>query len=70
VRVCFEDEAPAIGSGWRGVTIESVGPKWARIRETATGTPAKLRRAVWDVLHAHAARTAARKANPATKVAR
>lgn len=50
VRVHFMDEAPHIGSGRRGITIVALGHKWARIKETATGRPAKLKRALWDQL--------------------
>lgn len=46
--IFLDGEAPQIGSGRRGVYIESIGPKWARIRDAATGTPAKLKREVWD----------------------
>ena len=49
-RIHLQDECPAIGSGERGIQIVSVGPKWARFRETATQTPGKLKRAVWDRL--------------------
>jgi hypothetical protein len=44
----LEDQCPRIGSGRRGITILSVGPKWARFKETATGTAGKLSRRDWD----------------------
>lgn len=50
MRIHLDDECPRIGSGVRGVQIVSVGPKWARFKETATQTPGKLRRPVWDKL--------------------
>lgn len=40
-RVQFADEAPAIGSGWRGVAEIKVGRKWVTIVETATGYKAR-----------------------------
>ncbi len=53
-RIYFGDEAPAIGCGWRGVTIRKLGRKWAHIMETATGTRARLRLEVWERLFARA----------------
>lgn len=50
LRIYLHDEAPAIGSGWRGVSIVSIGPKWARLRETATRSPFRLKRATWDAI--------------------
>jgi hypothetical protein len=46
-RVHFADEAPAIGSGSRGVAVLKDGRKWVTIVETAIGTRARLRKAVW-----------------------
>jgi hypothetical protein len=34
--------------GFRGITIESVGRKWVKIRETATGRSARIERGVWE----------------------
>lgn len=48
VRIFLEDQCPRIGSGERGVQIITLGPKWARFRETATGRPGKLPRREWD----------------------
>lgn len=48
LRVFLQDEAPRVGCGWRGVKIRKVGPKWAHLVETATGTGFKVPRRVWD----------------------
>lgn len=50
LRVYFGDEVPRIGCGWRGIDIVTLGHKWVRIRETSTGTPAKISRRTWDQL--------------------
>lgn len=60
MRIAFDMECPSFGCGERGITIISVGPKWAKIEETATGTRATLARDVWDKLEAAAARRLAR----------
>ena len=54
MRICLADECPAIGCGERGIQVISIGPKWARFRETATQTNGKVRRAVWDQLERRA----------------
>ncbi len=51
-RVYFHDEAPSIGCGWRMVQLESIGRKWAKIREVATGTPVRLPARVWPTFKA------------------
>lgn len=53
-RVYFEDEAPSLGAGWRGVDVVSVGRKWVRLRSPFTGRRARLPRPVWDRLVAAA----------------
>lgn len=40
-RIYFEDEAPRIGCGNRWVTV-TVGRKWVRVVENATGARAKF----------------------------
>ena len=47
VRICFADEAPAIGCGHRLIVVETSGPKWVKIRDVTTGTPRKFPRALW-----------------------
>lgn len=49
----FWDEAPAIGSGWRGVAVHKLGHKWAHIISTGDQTPFKMSRKVWDKLPKH-----------------
>jgi len=44
----LEDQCPRIGCGRRGITILSIGPKWARFKETATGRTGKLAKRDWD----------------------
>jgi hypothetical protein len=53
-RVCFENEAPRIGSGWRVVFLEHDGPKWVRLRCAVTGAPVSLSKTVWRALAATA----------------
>lgn len=48
--VQFDNEAPRIGSGFRGVTILKIGRKWVRIKETATDRVARLPRRTWEDL--------------------
>ena len=48
VEIYLEDQCPRIGSGMRGITIISVGPKWAKFKETCTERTGKLERREWD----------------------
>lgn len=52
-RIQFADEAPAIGSGWRGVAVLKLGRKWVTIVETATSARARLKKAVWAEMPKH-----------------
>lgn len=47
IRVFLHDEVPAIGSGWRGITIRKEGRLWAHLTETSTATNFKLPIAKW-----------------------
>jgi hypothetical protein len=47
LRVCLHDEAPKIGSGWRLVTLVSLGPKWAKLYDPIGDVGVRLPRAVW-----------------------
>lgn len=52
MRVQFQDEAPAIGSGWRLCTVRIPDPsqpksKWVRIMERATGAAVRVRLKDW-----------------------
>lgn len=47
-RILLADECPRIGSGERGVIVVTLGRKWVKFRETATGVPGKLPRDLWD----------------------
>lgn len=42
LRLYLYDEAPRVGSGWRGVQVVKVGRKWVHLRETSTGITFKL----------------------------
>lgn len=44
----FHDEVPAVGSGWRGVTIRKEGHKWAHLTETGTQTNFRLPLEKWQ----------------------
>lgn len=44
MRVCFMDEAPKIGSGWRIVSVV-IGRQWVRL--VSSSGRAKLSKAVW-----------------------
>jgi hypothetical protein len=46
-QIFLHDEAPRIGCGWRTVTVR-LGPKWVRLKCTASGRTARLHRRVWD----------------------
>lgn len=46
-RVCFENEAPRIGAGWRTVYLEHDGAKWVRLRCPFSGVSVSLSRTVW-----------------------
>lgn len=54
LRLCFHDEAPRIGSGWRVVLVH-IGNKHARLTCAATGRSARLTRAAFEALARHAA---------------
>lgn len=41
-RLRFDNEAPRIGCGVRGIIVRKRGRKWVYIAETATGYTAKL----------------------------
>jgi hypothetical protein len=47
LRVFLKDEAPALGSGHRLVIVESLGPKWARIRDPISEVGVRLAADVW-----------------------
>jgi hypothetical protein len=47
--IYFEDEAPAIGSGFRLVAVDRATPTWVRIRDHA-GRTARLDDATWATL--------------------
>lgn len=49
-RVCFENEAPRIGAGWRTVFLEHEGRKWVRLRCPVSGVSASLSKPVWQAL--------------------
>jgi hypothetical protein len=59
MRVCFNDEAPRIGSGWRLIEVCSVGPKWVKIRAGGHDR-VTLRRSVWDQIVKYTERRQAR----------
>lgn len=42
LRLYLQDEAPRVGSGWRGVQVVKVGRVWVHLRETSTGIAFKL----------------------------
>lgn len=48
-RVYFQDEAPKIGCGWRFINILSIGSKWVRFEEHATGRRARMSRKAWEL---------------------
>jgi len=54
VLVYFQDEAPAIGCGFRRVQVVSIDAKWVRIRAAAPSAPPEMDcpipRDVWDRL--------------------
>lgn len=47
--VYFEDQAPAIGAGWRPVMAKA-GWKWVKLRIPGRERGTKIRRSVWDTL--------------------
>lgn len=49
-RICFHDEAPRFGCGWRTIHLVKKGPKWCRLREVSTGTVVRLPARIWPVL--------------------
>lgn len=49
-RAHFNDEAPRIGSGVRGVNVVKIGRKWVIVRETATGIRARIPRQVFEAI--------------------
>lgn len=48
--VYFQDQAPRIGSGWRGINVVTLGRKWVRIESHASGKTARLSLRVWNAL--------------------
>lgn len=50
IHLYLEDQAPRIGAGWRTVDVISIGPKWVRIKERATGRGCRVARPVFDQL--------------------
>ncbi len=50
VEIHFTNEAPRIGSGRRRVFVETIGPKWVKIRSVATGQLTTLARPIWERL--------------------
>jgi hypothetical protein len=61
VEIYLQDEAPAIGSGWRRVQVLSIDDVEVKVRAAASSAPAEMRckieRAVWDrITRASAAR--------------
>lgn len=46
--IWLADECERIGSGYRGVILDTLGPKWATFHETVSGKRGKLARALWD----------------------
>lgn len=51
-RICFLDEVPKIGSGWRIVWLDTAGPKWVKIRDRYTGAPVRIPTKLWLQLDA------------------
>lgn len=47
-RIYLMQEAPSVGSGWRGVAVIKEGYKWVYLIETATEIKFKLLKSVWD----------------------
>lgn len=47
--IYFQDEAPAIGSGYRPIDAK-VGHKWVRVRPRTGGRASRISRATWDRL--------------------
>lgn len=47
-RIYLMQEAPSVGSGWRGVAVISEGRKWIYLIETATEIKFKLLKEIWD----------------------
>lgn len=71
IRLPFDDEAPAIGSGLRLVFVERIGPKWVRVRCPFTLRCARLKRPVWDrLIRSRRARHASRPSRLRTRVRR
>ena len=54
LRIYLQDEAPAIGCGWRRVRLVSLGWKWVKIECPTTGRRARLHRKTWDPIADHA----------------
>ena len=52
--VHLNGEAPAIGSGRRHVNVESLGPKWVKLRAPSTGRATTISRRQWDEIMAAA----------------
>jgi len=49
MRLHFQDEAPRLGCGERGVKVQ-VGRKWAYLTERATGIKVRLRLPAFNLL--------------------
>ena len=48
LRVFLYDEAPRVGTGWRGIKIKTVGRKWAHLEETVSGIGFKVPVTIWE----------------------
>lgn len=48
LRVYLQDEAPRVGTGWRGVKVKTIGRKWAHLVETSSDTGFKVPVRVWE----------------------
>jgi hypothetical protein len=46
-RLCLQDEAPRIGSGWRTVRYK-IGNRWVRIQCLASGREQRLKRRLFQ----------------------
>lgn len=49
-QVFFEDSVPQLFTGWRGIVLVSIGPKWVKFTVTVTGQRVRVKRAIWDQL--------------------
>lgn len=53
MRVYLHDEAPRVGTGWRGVKIKTIGRKWAHLVETSSDIGFKVPVRVWESMKRH-----------------